>query len=121
MTPWPARKTRRGVLFQNGTIALSGPELVEPEIEPVEALGVDCVDAFGALGFHADEVGIEERLQVLGDRRAADRQALGQFVDRARGAGQGTGQAKTNWTGVSVGLNMKMICTATAKHFTFSF
>ena len=64
------------------------PELVQPQIEPVEAAVVDRVDPPRALGGNGDEVRIQKRFQVLRNCRAADRKRFGEFIDRLRRAPQ---------------------------------
>lgn len=64
------------------------PELIQPKIELVEAAIVDGVDASRALCGHRYEVAIEQRLEVLGDRRPADRKAFRKLVYGARRASQ---------------------------------
>lgn len=63
------------------------PELVEPEVQPVEALSVDGIDAPCALRRHSHQIAVQKGLQMLRNGRTADRQAIGQFVD---GSGRAT-------------------------------
>ena len=54
-----------------GYLWLSGPELIQPEIELEEARGRQGIDALRASRGRAHKAGIKQNLEVLGDRRPA--------------------------------------------------
>jgi hypothetical protein len=59
------------------------PDAVEVGAQGGHAVGVEPVDAAGALGLADDQAAVFEHAQVLGDGRSGDRQLLGQVSDRA--------------------------------------
>lgn len=59
----------------------SGPELVQPQVQPVETRVVDRVDPLGAIVHHTHKITIQQGFEMLRHRRSADRQALGQIID----------------------------------------
>jgi hypothetical protein len=65
--------------YPASTILLA-PELIQPQIEMKEAAVIDRIDPARALGFDLHQPRVEQRLQVLGNRRAGNRQAGRQFV-----------------------------------------
>ena len=58
------------------------PEGVELVAQRGDGGGVEAVDPAGAGRSFADEAGLFQHLEVLGDGRAADRQLGGEFPDR---------------------------------------
>ena len=67
------------------------PQLAEglqPAVELAERDGAQPVEPAVRVGAHLDEAGVAQHLEVLGHRRPADRQSVGQLADRARAGGQ---------------------------------
>src|SRR5580704_7629520 len=61
------------------------PELIEPATQGAEPIGIDPIDAPGALRAIDDEAGLLQRLEVLRDGWTADRETCRDHSDR-RGA-----------------------------------
>jgi hypothetical protein len=59
----------------------SGPELVDPKVEVQKTFGSHGVDPARALIGDRYQLAVEKRLEMLRDRRSADRQAFRQFID----------------------------------------
>jgi hypothetical protein len=64
------------------------PELVEPVPQRRQPVAVDPVDVAGAADVVVDQPSLSEHLEVLRDRRPADRHVVGQPGDRTRPAAQ---------------------------------
>ena len=80
----------RSVLFDDVLVAgqRTVPEGVELVAQRGHADRVEPVDPAGADGALGDQAGVLEHLQVLGHRRPADRQLLGELADGPRPLGQ---------------------------------
>ena len=78
----------REIATERAREPISGPELIQPQIELVETAAVDRVDAFRPFGGDGNEIAVQQRLEMLRYGGPADRQALRQFVDRFRCAAQ---------------------------------
>ena len=79
-----------GLSFDFGLKSLQGaiPELVQPCPDGPEPGWIDGVDASCSLRAVRDETGGFQDLEVLGDGRSTDRQALSEFADCPWAAGQ---------------------------------
>jgi hypothetical protein len=74
------------VTFQG--IQVLGPELpirLEPVRERFERLGLEAVDALLSRAAARDEARLSQHLEVLGDRRLADRERVDELTHAARG------------------------------------